>query len=1333
MRNFYCDYRGGASSRAGFAYIGMCKQGAPNSGGTSTDNPPRDIPFQFNINQGYALEFGDQYTRIKSDGAYVIEDEISITSATNADPAVFTSNGHGYEDGDWLYITGMSALLSNTVYATSRASDIVTIINNGVISTVAVGGSPEGVCVSSDGLTAYVANFSDDTVSVIDTASLSVTATIAVGDQPRGIAITPNDAEVYVTNFGGGTVSVISTATNIVTHTITVGTGPFGVGIKPDGSKAYVANATSDNVTPITLATHTAGANIAVGDGPVCVSLTPDSAFAYITNFNAGTVSVITTASDTVSATVTVGAGAEGVVVTPDGTYAYVSNYTASTISVITTASNLVTDTIAVDPNPSGIAASLDSATIYVNSESAGTLSTIDVATNTVTDVTPIGAGPFGSQSVAVYSVTAQTGGFATLNGLSWVVTNKTANTFQLTDLFGNAVDSSDWNDYVATGETARVYTVVSPYAAVDLPFLKYTQSADTMTLTCVNQETQAEYTSYELVRNGATDWEFTADDFGSSIAAPSGVTVVANASTTLSTYYSYVVTAVDAETGEESIASSSADVQNNDISINAGSNTITWDPRTGASHYNVYASTPSYGPSVPVGSSYGYIGLAFGTQFTDTNIVADFTTTPPLHNNPFARGAIASVNSTAGGSSYTQSDVGYNITTSTGSGSVVIPVVVDGSVVAYIVQNGGESYEESDTIAITSGGSGSGATATLSIGPVTGIYPAVCAYYQQRRGYGYTLNQPDNYFFSQPSAFKNMDSATPSTDSDAIFGSPWAQQINGIQFMLPMNPGLIVLTGGGAWLLNGGDVSAFTPSTQTAQAQAYNGCNSHVQPVVINLDILYVQAKGSIVRDLSYNFYQNIFTGTDMTVLSEHLFNFHQIQNWAYAEEPYKIVWCVRDDGIMLSFTFLKEQDVYGWARHDTNGLFMSVCSITEPPIDAVYAITRRYIAGESTWAYYAERMDNRNWLTVENCFCVDAGLTLPVSYPDAILTPSEATGTDSISTLVIVDGGSGYVSPIISAIDPTGMGSGFSATLSVTGGIITGYTIITQGQNYQPGTLLTIFDDDGDGAIINPIITNIVNFSASENVFTSDMVGDVIRIGNSNAPASIQYAVTPSGGGKAVITSVFSATNVAADIIEPTTNIIPNDPNDTPIPVSSGYWSLSTPTDTVSGLNHLEGMEVAILADGSVVSNRTVENGSITLPSEYSAITVGLGFTAQLQTLYLDAPSKVTMQGKRKNLQAVTVRVQNTRGISVGTNQIDASTQPNGQAPDWTNMYEMKQRNSTVPPGHAIPLYTGDLRELVGGSWQKPGQIAIQQSYPIGANILALIPEWTIGDSPG
>lgn len=842
-------------------------------------------------------------------------------------------------------------------------------------------------------------------------------------------------------------------------------------------------------------------------------------------------------------------------------------------------------------------------------------------------------------------------GGMTSFNGLVWIAQNATSSTFTLTDLFGNVVNTTNFPTYTTGGTLERIYTVDSPYAVEDLPYLKYTQSADTMSLACVNQETSTDYPPYDLIRNGATDWEFVEVTFEASITAPTGQSATPKSSATPDTFYSYVITALN-DNGEESVASVVATCENNDISILAGSNIITWSAVSGAASYNVYAATPVYDETTPTGVPYGYIGSTTGLSFVDSNIIADFTKTPPIDIDPF---------------------------------------------------------------------------------PSTGNYPSVVAYYQQRRVYANTENNPDTYYMSKPGAYTNMDSSIPVIDTDAIVGTPWAQQINGIQFMVPMTTGLITLAGSGAWVVNGGSSPAITPSNQTATAQAYNGCNFHVQPLVINYDILYVQSKGSIIRDLSYNFYTNIFMGEDRTIYSNHLFNFKQIQQWCYAEEPYKLVWAVRNDGVMLSLTYLKEQDIAAWARHDTNGIFINVCSVTEPPVDAIYTIVKRYIVGEDKWMYYQERMDNRNWDNVEDCFCVDAGLQYPMSYPNATLLPSAPNGTNNISEVNLITGGSGYTSPTIIAVDPTGRGNGATFSATLMGGIITDVNVLTEGEDYQPGTVLNITDITGSGAIAAAIVTNNVTFTTSANAFDSDMIGSVIRISNNNAVSGNNgFSITPNGAGRAVITSYVSPTEVVANIVSDITNIIPDNPARMPMPVSPNQWSISVPTDVVTGLNHLEGMEVAILADGSVVPNQIVVDGAITLPQAFSQITVGLPYICQLQTLYLDDPrSPQTLQGVRKNIQAATIRVESSRGLQIGTNQPDQSTQPNNASPPWTNMKEVKERNALVTPGSAIPLYTGDERILLPGAWAKPAQVAVQQIYCLPANILDVVPEYTIGDT--
>jgi len=478
------------------------------------------------------------------------------------------------------------------------------------------------------------------------------------------------------------------------------------------------------------------------------------------------------------------------------------------------------------------------------------------------------------------------------------------------------------------------------------------------------------------------------------------------------------------------------------------------------------------------------------------------------------------------------------------------------------------------------------------------------------------------------------MDSSIPVTSGDAITGTPWAQQVNGIQWMVPMPGGLVVLTGKGAWQVGGGQEAAITPSNQTATPQAYNGCNSIVPPITINYDILYIHSKCSIARYLAYNFYTNIYTGTDLSVLSSHLFVNNQILQWAWAEEPYKLLWCLRNDGILLCLTFLKEQEVSGWTRHDTNGLFVSVCSVTEPPVDAVYVITKRYVEG--AWRYYSERFDNRIWENVEDSFCVDSGLRNTLTYPAATLTPGALTGED-------------------------------------------------------------------------------VTFTTDYAVFSAGNVGDIIRV----------------GGGKATVTDYVNTTTVTVSITEDITAVVP-DSGGMPLPQAPGDWSITTPITTVSGLNHLEGLEVTILADGSVVPNQTVTDGAITLDYAASDIVVGLPYTCQLQTMYLDAPVQGgTMQTKRKNITSVGLRVEASRGLELGSDQPDQSCQPNYASPPWTGLNEVKERTNLVYAGTAVPLFTGDYYKNINSVWSVKGQVAVQQSYPLPATVLALVAYWVAGDN--
>ena len=1035
--------------------------------------------------------------------------------------------------------------------------------------------------------------------------------------------------------------------------------------------------------------------------------------------------------------------------------------------------------------------------------------------------------------------------GMTALNNNFFFAQNVASTTFELHSIQNANVSTASFPAYISGGTVAPIYEIASPYAAVDLPYLKFTQSADVMSICCVNTATLTEYPPYDLERFSDTNWSFVQTTFGVSISAPANLVSTASSLTppttvppTLLTNYAYVVTAVNGTTGEESQASNVTYVASVDIAATAGSITLSWAPVSGAAYYNIYKAPASYNAVVPVGSQFGYAGSSFGTQFVDSNITQDFTTTPPLHLNPFARGQILGVTVTAPGSGLNQANVGFTITTGTGSGFAGFPIVVSGAFVAFYIQNPGRNYAPGDTIAITqnaayasgfmtftsnplagenivlngvtwgfvasgaganqtniqstvqltvaqltadlqasvngsisvanytysyltlsivyattgvggnaytlgggtvlatpsgltltgganSAGSG-GATATLTVGPQTGTYPSVVGYFQQRRVYAATLNNPDTYYMSRTGAYTNMDVSSPPVASDAITGSPWAQQVNGIQWLQPMPGGLIVGTGLDAWQLSGttGAGSPISPAQQDAQPQESNGFSATLPPIKVNYDILYVQSLGTIVRDLEYNFFVNIYAGQDISLYSNHLFENYQIVQWGWAKEPYKIIWAVRNDGKLLSLSYVKEQKVFGWTRHDTNGAFVSVTTASEPPVDAPYFIVKRSINGG--FVYYLERMDNRLWTSADSCWCLDSALSLTQTTPNATLAASSAMGNTTLVNPTVVTGGSNYTAPAVTIFDPTNPSvPPVSGSVTLTGGVITGFTIPSPA--YTSETIkIVVTDATGTGAVLAAQVQNLALFTASAGVFdgsTIGAVGQAIRM----------------DGGYAVVTQYVNSTSVYADIQNPINLTVPNDPSDTPVVATAGQWSITTPVTTLSGLMHLIGETVNVLADGNVVTDLTVSaTGTVTLPFAASNIVLGLPFVAQLQALHTDIGGAGTVQGKSMRVSGVTVRMEKTRGLEIGANQPIASTYEYQQEVPWGQTVKMRQlqdRTTSMIYGQPIPLFTGDKYLPISDVWKVQlnqstyGMVAAQQENPLPMGILAFIYSIDVG----
>lgn len=160
----------------------------------------------------------------------------------------------------------------------------------------------------------------------------------------------------------------------------------------------------------------------------------------------------------------------------------------------------------------------------------------------------------------------------------------------------------------------------------------------------------------------------------------------------------------------------------------------------------------------------------------------------------------------------------------------------------------------------------------------------------------------------------------------------------------------------------------------------------------------------------------------------------------------------------------------------------------------------------------------------------------------------------------------------------------------------------------------------------------------------------------------------------------------------------------------VDAGITYNSTAATTITGLDHLEGEEVAILADGSVKPNQTVESGQITLTQSASVVHVGLPYTALIETMRPEMGLKDgTFQGIIKRISNAIVRVHNSGTFKVGR--------------DEDNLDPVLFRNSDVHMGSAPSLYTGDKEVGYEGEYDRDARLMIVQDKPLPLTVVAII----------
>jgi len=265
---------------------------------------------------------------------------------------------------------------------------------------ILVGALPEGVAVSPDGRKAYVANKTDGTVSMLNTATNQVIVTRPLFVPVQGIAVSPDNTRLYVAGGPGG-VLVLDAINLTIVDTIPVNAGgdvqpnPQGVAVSPDGKLLYVsANQIGGAVTVVETATKAVINTIMVpGTTPLGVAPSPDGQHTYLTFAGPpDEVRVYEPPSNTLTGLIPVGPRPVGIAVTPDGEKVYVSNELGNSVTVHNTATSQTTTTL-VGAMPTGVAISPDGSRAYIANRGGGTVSVLSTATDQVIDTIPVGSG----------------------------------------------------------------------------------------------------------------------------------------------------------------------------------------------------------------------------------------------------------------------------------------------------------------------------------------------------------------------------------------------------------------------------------------------------------------------------------------------------------------------------------------------------------------------------------------------------------------------------------------------------------------------------------------------------------------------------------------------------------------------------------------------------------------------------------------------------------------------------------------------------------------------------------------------------------------------------
>lgn len=293
-----------------------------------------------------------------------------------------------------------------------------------------------------------------------------------------------------------------------------------------------------------------------------------------------------------------------------------------------------------------------------------------------------------------------------------------------------------------------------------------------------------------------------------------------------------------------------------------------------------------------------------------------------------------------------------------------------------------------------TTNSSSNQAPASQTVFSGSGNYPAHVAFYQQRLIFARSDNKPQTIWCSRIGDFENFSRSPGSlrADDSCTFTLD-SGEMSEIRGLLGADA-LMVFTSGGEWIIKAGVSSDALSATNVNVKMTSKWGSAGIQPTVMGSNGVFVAYGSKSVRDIGYQFQSDGYDGSDLAVLSDHIFDGYELLQSAFQRSPYSVLWFVRDDGALLGLTYLREHEVWAWHLHETDGEFESVASVTDgDDFDECWVVVNRTVDGSTV--RYIERFVPRfnGDYEAENAYQLDCGL----SY--------SASGTSTVSTITGMD----------------------------------------------------------------------------------------------------------------------------------------------------------------------------------------------------------------------------------------------------------------------------------------------------------------------------------------